>query len=128
VAPRLAGETGPFGDPQPFRRPRPGPLAQAPGQDGHLTVFRWSAGLPGEQYRFQLARDPNFYEVVLDTVVTEPEIRLPYLQSGIYYLRLGVIEQDGFIAPLGPIQQVRVLPQSYLPLAILPIIILLIAL
>lgn len=115
---------GPFSDPQPFRRPRPNPGVQAPELDEHQLSLRWSAGLPGERYRLQLTRDWTFREMLEERVLDEPEITLPRPPSGIYYLRIQVIDPDGRAAPPGPKQKIVVPAATRLPLLLIPLMLL----
>jgi len=57
------GREGPFGDPQSFLL-QPTPRLQPPEVTADSMTFRWSAGLPGQRYQFQLAKDINFEDLV----------------------------------------------------------------
>lgn len=116
---------GPFGDPQPFRRPRPTPNLDPPTVDDESLTLRWPAGLPGERYRVQFTADWTFEEILLDRVVDTPSITLKRPPSGIYYLRFQLIDPDGRASPPGPPQRIVAPPQSYLPLLLLPLLLLL---
>lgn len=108
------GREGPFSDPQSFRL-QPTPRLQPPEVTAHTLTFRWSAGLPGQQYEFQLAKDADFENIVIGTRVSEPQLTLPLPESGFHYLRIRTIEVDGYIGPYGPVQRVDVPPASYWP-------------
>ena len=107
-----AGREGPFGDPQSFRL-QPTPKMQPPEVTAEAMTFRWSAGLPDQQYQFQLARDSNFEAIVISTQVSEPQLTIPRPESGFHYLRMRVIEADGYLGPFGPVQRIEVPPASY---------------
>ncbi|HHW77409.1 MAG TPA: LysM peptidoglycan-binding domain-containing protein [Xanthomonadaceae bacterium] len=108
------GEQGPFGDPQSFRL-QPTPRMQAPEVTADAMTFRWSAGLPGQQYQFQLARDVGFEDIVISTRVSEPQLTIRRPESGFHYLRMRVIDTDGYVGPYGPVQRIDVPPASYWP-------------
>jgi len=78
-------------------------------------TFRWSEGLPGQQYQFQLARDSNFEAIVISTQVSEPQLTIPRPESGFHYLRMRTIDADGFVGPYGSVQRIDVPPASYWP-------------
>ena len=55
---------------------------------------------------------------MFDVQVSEPQITLVRPESAYYYLRIRLIESDGFEGPLGPVQRIFVPPDSYWPLLI----------
>lgn len=71
------------------------------------VTFRWRVGAPGQRYRFQLSRKPDFARMRVDEIVTEPSITLPRLPAGTWYLRAQAIAEDGYAAPMPPAQQVK---------------------
>ncbi len=123
----VAGEEGPFSDPQPFLlRPAPvGPEIEEPAIDPDMLVLRWRAGLPGQTYQVQLARDANFSEIVLDRTIEEARLETRRPIAGRYYLRVRTIDVDGYVGEFGPAQQFEVRPTSYWPLVIVPLMLLL---
>jgi hypothetical protein len=111
------GEIGPFGDASTFTyRPVPAsPGVEAPAVEGSEVVFRWNAGVPGQQYHFQLARDTGFDPPLVDRMLHEPSFQLDYPQPGIYYVRVAIIDVDGYVGPFGPPQKVSIPVTSKLP-------------
>ena len=109
-----AGREGPFGDPQSFRL-QPTPQLQPPEVTADSMTFRWSAGLPGQRYQFQLAKDVNFEDIVVSSEVSEPQLTIPRPESGFHYLRMRSVEADGYVGPYGPVQRIDVPPASYWP-------------
>ena len=105
-----SGRQGPYSDPLAFTLR---PLVEA-GEIGHETsdtrevTFRWRAGAPGQTYRFQLSRTPDFARLRVDQRVAEPQITLPKLPAGTWYLRAQAIDSDGHEAPFPPAQSVQV--------------------
>ncbi len=122
-----AGRKGPFSDPQSFRL-QPTPRMQPPEVTADAMTFRWSAGLPGQQYEFQLARDINFEDIAVSTRVSEPQLSLPRPESGFHYLRIRTIEADGYVGPYGPVQRIDVPPASYWPVGLVVFLTLILAL
>lgn len=120
------GETGPFSDPQSFKL-QPAPTVEPPKVDGNDMVLRWS-GLPGQHYQFQLAKDSRFEQIVVDTATSEPQVRIPRPESGFYYLRIATTDPDGYRGPYGPPQRITVPPESYWPLGIFAILVMVLAL
>lgn len=62
-------------------------------------TFRWREARPGQTYRFQLSRSPEFDRLHVDRHVTDAEITLPRLAAGTWYLRTQTIDVDGFEGP-----------------------------
>lgn len=104
------GRPGPYSDPVAFTLR---PLVEA-GEIGHEAgkrrevTFRWRAGAPGQTYRFQLSRTPDFARVRVDERVAEPQVTLPKLPGGTWYLRAQAIDSDGHEAPFPPAQSVQI--------------------
>lgn len=112
-----AGAEGPFSDPQRFRL-QPTPKVKPPEAVEGTLIFRWSAGLPGQQYQVQLAKDSNFENIIVDRQVAEPEMAIAWPASGFHYLRMRTVDADGYVAPYGPVQRIDIPPQSYWPYVI----------
>jgi len=108
------GKAGPFGDSLAFTLR---PLVEVTAIDGgeaeagntREVTFRWPAGQPGQRYRFQMSRTPDFSEAQVDMLVDQPEITLPRLRGGTWYLRAQTIDVDGFEGPV-PAPQVIDVP------------------
>ncbi len=75
--------------------------------DGRGVTFRWRASAPGQRYRFQLSRTPDFARMRVDEIVDDPSITLPRLPAGTWYLRAQAIAEDGYAAPMPAAQQVK---------------------
>ena len=109
-----AGKAGPFGDRVAFTVR---PLAEVTEIDGSAATsgstrdvtFRWPAGQPGQRYRFQMSRTPDFSAPQVDEVVDDAQITLPRLRAGTWYLRAQTIDLDGFEGPF-PAPQVIEIP------------------
>jgi hypothetical protein len=122
-----AGQNGPFSDPQ-FFRLQATPKLQAPEVATGAVTFRWSAGLPGQRYEFQLARDADFENLIVNQRVSEPQLTIPRPESGFCYLRMRTVDADGYLGPYGPTQRIDIPPESYWPMGVVVILGLILAL
>jgi hypothetical protein len=97
---RPDGDHGPFGDAQRFElRPMPEPANVGRSADGSTLVFQWS-GRPEDRQQVQLARDPQFTQLVASDELAAPEwTQSMPSRSGRYYFRYRSVEPDGFISP-----------------------------
>lgn len=111
---RTDGREGPFGDPIRFAlRPAPEEIAMDPAPagaeaPGRAVTFRWQSGGEGLRYRFQMSRSPDFRRLPVDTVVDQPQITLPRLGAGTWYLRAQTVDAQGREGPYPPTQSVRI--------------------
>ena len=113
-----SGEQGPYSDTIRFwLRPTPDPEPPAVGEE-QLT-FRFAAGLPGETYHFQLARDQTFTDLLEDQILTEPEISLAKPVGGnTYYMRYAMIGPDQVEGPFSSVQRIYLPIDDYQPMVI----------
>lgn len=104
------GETGPYSDPQEFTyRPLPpSPAAEPPSVSADALTFRWAAGAPGQTYRFQVATDRDFKDLVVDEGLEAPEYRLPMPEPGTFYMRVAAVDPDGTMGTYGDAQRFEV--------------------
>lgn len=119
-----SGDIGPFSDPQRFElkpAPQGSSLEGAETTEDSMTL-RWRAGLPGQRYQIQLAKDDRFDEIVIDETLNEPKITLPKPDPGPYYLRIRTIDTDGYLGPYSPVQEFYVYPTALWPLLLGPFI------
>lgn len=95
---REDGDQGPWGDPRSFEmRPLP-PEPKPPAVGDRSVSFGW-AGLPGQTFEFQLARDAGFTSVLLTRQLAEPALELPLPGTGRFFVRLRARDPDGFVGP-----------------------------
>jgi hypothetical protein len=123
---RAGGDQGPYGDPQRFElRALPEPASAARSGDGNALVFRFG-GRPGDRQQVQLARDPDFVEIVGQDDLPGVEWTLPMpSRGGRYYFRYRSVEPDGFVGPYSERLMIEV-PRDWSPwLLLLPLVILL---
>ncbi len=99
---------GPNSDAMPFRVPYPGPSAEAPQLSRDRLIIQWARPAPGQTFWFQLADDAAFTTPRVDQAVAEPRIDLPRPRGGRYFLRIRIVEADGFAGPYGEPQQITV--------------------
>jgi hypothetical protein len=97
---RPDGDAGPWGDVNRFElRPEP-PQPRPPTIGDRAVRFAW-AGLPGQQFEVQVARDDAFTALVLDLRLHTPELEVPRPGNGRFWIRLRAIDADGFVGPYG---------------------------
>ena len=126
---RADGKRGPFSDPMPFTvqpLPEAGDIGNE--SDGKRMSFHWRAGEAGQKYRFQLSRSPTFEKLHVDQLVDQPQITLPRLRAGTWYLRAQGIGSDGHEGPVPPAQSVQVPCRLCGPLAASTVLLLMLAL
>lgn len=75
-------------------------IPDVPRLTGKQFDFTW-AELPGESYRAQVARDPDFKHMVTEMRLEQPRWSVPKPFPGIYYLRVQAIDSDGSAGPFG---------------------------
>ena len=97
---RADGDKGPFGDAQRFElRPLPEPPQGGMAEDGKSLTLAWG-GRPEDMQHVELARDPQFKEIVAQADLNQPQWTLPRpSQGGTYYFRYRSTEPDGFVGP-----------------------------
>ena len=69
-------------------------------------VGSWRQAGPGQRYHVQLAHDPDFEELELDEVITESEVSFEQIYSQVRYLRVSVVEADGYRGPWSNVRQI----------------------
>ena len=118
-------DQGPFSDSLAFtQRPIPvSPGVDQPEIDADRLSFAWRSGEVGERYQFQFARDAEFQELLVDQVVSEPQLAFPRPAGGLYYMRARTLDADGFAGPFGAVQKIDV-PATRHWLYLLPLLLL----
>lgn len=77
-----------------------------PASDGRHLILRWRAGKPGQRYRVQLARKPDFAKPRLDQVVEQPELVTRRPWAGTWYVRVQTLDDDGYAGEFSEPQQI----------------------
>jgi hypothetical protein len=111
IASVAAGQDqGPFSDVQSFtqRKAPESPQLEPPQIDDKRLLFHWRSGEAGEKFQVQVARDPDFAQPIMDSVVNINQSQIDSPKPGTYYMRVNTIDADGFAGPFGPIQQIEV--------------------
>ncbi|MFS6766085.1 hypothetical protein WHL33_14410, partial [Staphylococcus aureus] len=65
------------------------------------------AGLPGQRYQVQMARDPGLAHPTLDKTLAEPSLEIPKPAHGTWYLRVRTLDTDGYAGPWSPVQKIK---------------------
>ena len=102
---------GPWGDSQGLRRVLPGPGVEPPKLEPGAVTLRWSAQPHTRAYGLQVAREPGFGELLLDTKTTQAQHRLEQLKPGPHHVRTRSIGEDGYTGPWGAAQVFTVPPE-----------------
>ena len=100
-------DVGPWNDALAFTlkaMPPAGPTASADAADKTTLALRWAAGLAGDRYRVQLARDAAFDRALVDTRVEAPTLSTPRPEPGRYGVRIAIVNAEGTEGPFGPVQ------------------------
>lgn len=105
-----AERQGPFAAPQPFTVvPAPVIVDLRLDDPGEPPTLRWRAE-PGQTFRAQLARDPDFQWPLLDVELATPSWTISGPARGNYHVRLQARDASGLTGPFSPVQQVHIGP------------------
>ncbi len=105
------GEIGPPGAARKWElKPEPEKVEPALEADEDSLTASWNDAGPGRRYHVQLAYDRSFKEMEIDRVTEEPKIAFEQIGGQVRYLRVRVIEPDGYQGPWGTVQRVDPAP------------------
>jgi hypothetical protein len=109
---------GPFSDARFFRFSPlpPGPELVPPQIGEDEMAFHWQPVAGAAQYHFQLARDPDFEDIIAEQRVVNPGVVIPRPSPERYYFRARTLNADGDAGPFGITYEVYVPPTSYWPI------------
>jgi hypothetical protein len=111
---------GPFSAAHAFRiAPLAPAVAPASVTPTHIHVS-WQSDLAARRYRVQLAADTEFRRVVSDVTADEPAVQLARPAPGRYYLRVRVLDPDGYEGPYQAPQTVALHHPPVSPRALSP--------
>lgn len=105
AAVRADRDTGPFGAPQRFELLALPPMPSAPASEiNQLQVQLSWVGRADQRYEVQVARDPDFAQVLAEIAMDESRLDWSAPAPGRYYVRLRAREADGFVGEWTAIQ------------------------
>jgi hypothetical protein len=100
-------DQGPWGEHRHFHLQLGAPVLQAAETGSHL--LRWRLSEHATPWaRVQIARDPQFHEVLLQELHRGPVATLPLPQAGRYHLRLGSVPESGGEGVWGPAYELQI--------------------
>jgi hypothetical protein len=106
-----SGEQGPFAPPRTFEiLAVPEKPEASLAADAEKVVASWQAGTAGQTYQVQVAEDPGFQRLLADASIAEPRFELPQVKGMLRYLRVRIVEPDGYLGPWGAVQKIDPLP------------------
>lgn len=86
-------------------------VIEPPPREVHIgddeRVLRWHGTEDGDRYRVQIARRQDFARPIVDATVDTPQLELDRLRGGRWYMRVQVIDDDGYAAPFEPPQAIE---------------------
>lgn len=107
------GEQGPY---SPTRMWENKPLPEKPepeiSADEKEVVAAWREGAAGQTYQVQISDDPEFGELMLDEKIDQAELRFAPAPGVVRYLRVRILEPDGFEGPWGATQRIDPAPDD----------------
>lgn len=107
-----AGQQGPFNTPRHFtyRPPLAAPATRQPLFDRARLILAWQVVEGAGNYQLQLATDPYFRDLLVNTEVQATRIDLPRPPSQVYFFRVRAINLTGDAGPFSPPQKFYVPP------------------
>lgn len=102
------GEAGPPGVSRSYElKPQPPAVnAEVTADEQGLLIASWPEGAPGQRYQVQLANDRYFGDLARDELQTEPRMTIRPIKGQLRYLRVRIVEPDGYRGPWGATQQI----------------------
>jgi hypothetical protein len=102
-------DIGPWSDALALTRvaPPPAPVSKAPQSTSDGVLLTWGQG-DAARFNLQVARDPEFKQILREETVDGAQWLLRQPEPGRYFVRVRAIDASGFIGPYGQAQQVDV--------------------
>ena len=100
--------------------PPPAPPIEEPDIDKKEVHIRWKDLGEGFQYHFQMAKNEQFEDIIVDNIVDMPELKLERPESpGMYFVRTSSIDMTGYEGSFGKPQSFEVKRFPYSIVAII---------
>lgn len=101
------GEVGPPSDVRHWTlKPKPEKVETVLGGNEDGLVASWRPAKEPVRYQVQLAYDPEFQDLEFDRVIAAPQVSFEPIQGQVRYLRVRVVEEDGYLGPWGTVQRI----------------------
>jgi hypothetical protein len=92
-----------------FLEPPKAPPVEAPQMDESTVNIRWQDVGPDISYRFQMAADPLFKDIIKDSITEKPFIAFETpKKSGTYHIRISAIDSQGYEGKFTPAQTFQI--------------------
>lgn len=92
-----------------FIAPPKAPPVTVPQMDESNIHIQWKDLGPGITYHFQMATDPVFSDVIMDSITEDAKIFFERpKKSGIYHIRISAIDPHGYEGPFTPSQNFQI--------------------
>jgi hypothetical protein len=103
------GKQGSFSLAMPFElvRDLPPPVAGQPARSKNAIDFSWQPGTAEQRYHVQMDRDPAFTHPAVDQTVDKPSLQIRKPGSGTWFVRVQVVDSDGYAQSWGPTQKMH---------------------
>jgi hypothetical protein len=103
------GKQGSFSLAMPFELAHdlPPPVPGQPARSKHAIDFSWQPGTPEQRYHVQMDRNSAFVHPVVDQTVDKPTLQIRKPASGTWFVRVQVIDSDGYAQPWGATQKMH---------------------
>lgn len=101
------GRVGPFSDAEAFQIRERSAAPDADSIGRQRSTIRWRGGGEGQRYQVQVARDAEFRQIAIDEVVDQPWIEADRVGRGRWYLRVRLIDADGYEGHFSESQAIR---------------------
>ncbi|WDP93385.1 MAG: FecR domain-containing protein [Desulfobacter sp.] len=96
-------------------QPPKAPEAEAPAVDEDAISLRWQDMGSEMTYDFQMAKDPEFKEILFEQKTTAPAVSFDRPgEGGIYYVRIRAVDPDGYEGEFTPAQTFEIKEFPYL--------------